>query len=487
MQTSLCLVTCALMLAQTGDRAEWQLSPQLASGTELLYRGELLEEDLGPQFQRQTRYRLDATLLVLEAGVKDWQVAFLTTLTRIDAKEPMSKPDNDGKRPPAKTAAEMPASLRIELAKVETQGRVRNKDGRLVQIPLKGIPTLESGFFVAVPLTKVGRNYTWDAPEEGRTPLRWQVVGTESSGGILCIKLVGVQQSEDWEQGRADHVAWRRRDTIWLHPQFHVAQRVERIIERREPARQHPTERVTVRYELESPLKYPSIVFNERRQEILKAADFYDTTQALIQDPTRNRATMDAQITRIAHFVDRGRDLAYRPVFAHLVSTLENAKKAEAPVPLGQEESAPLPTLRGIGVGHRAPDFLISAFTQEEPTRFQAKSEKPTLVFFYSPTSTMTREILMYARQLSQRKGTPVRVLAFAVAPDAELVRKQHQEFRLNIPIHDGNGMRLTFGVEQTPRFVVIDREGLITFTQTGWGLHTPFELDDVFERCQKK
>ena len=53
--------------------------------------------------------------------------------------------------------------------------------------------------------------------------MRWQVVGTESSGGVACIKLVGVQQSDDWERTRADHVAWRRRDVIWLHPQHKVA------------------------------------------------------------------------------------------------------------------------------------------------------------------------------------------------------------------------------------------------------------------------
>ena len=40
--------------------------------------------------------------------------------------------------------------------------------------------------------------------------------------------------------------------------------------------------------------------------------------------------------------------------------------------------------------------------------------------------------------------------------------------------------MRLTFGVEQTPRIVVIDSDGLIAFTQTGWGVFTAEELDEV-------
>ena len=34
---------------------------------------------------------------------------------------------------------------------------------------------------------------------------------------------------------------------------------------------------------------------------------------------------------------------------------------------------------------------------------------------------------------------------------------------------------------------MVIDSDGLIAFTQTGWGVFTAEELDEVLARCQKK
>src|ERR1051325_6670721 len=325
MNPSICLLSC-LLLAQGSERAEYQLTPQLAAGLELLYRGEFLEEDLGQNYQRQTRYRLETSMLVLEAGVKERQVAFLTTLRLDDGRDP--------KNPliPKTQGYDGPSSLRLELAKVdELEGRIRGLDKRLMQIPLQGPAMLEHGFLVPAPLTKVGRNHSWDVPEEGRPLMRWQVVGTETCGGVACVKLVGVQQTEDWERGRADQVAWRRRDVIWLRPQLNVAQKVERVIERRDPARNYPTERVSVHYELDSHLKYPHLGFHERRDEMLKASEMYDLTQKLIRQPAQDRRKIDIQIQALALHLDKTQATPYRHVFVHLKSVLENAKKTETP------------------------------------------------------------------------------------------------------------------------------------------------------------
>ena len=65
-------------------------------------------------------------------------------------------------------------------------------------------------------------------------PLRtWQVAGTELLAGTTCVKLTGAQQSEHWASPRADDVAWRRKDTVWLAPRLGIAQKIERVIERR--------------------------------------------------------------------------------------------------------------------------------------------------------------------------------------------------------------------------------------------------------------
>ena len=124
---------------------------------------------------------------------------------------------------------------------------------------------------VEVPITKVSRDQFWEVNEGGRPPRTWQAVGAELCGNVTCIKLIGNQQSDDWDRPRADHAAWRRRDTVWLKPQVWVAQKVERVIERRDPAHRDPTQRSTVRYELDSSLRYPGRLLDDRRQEILKA------------------------------------------------------------------------------------------------------------------------------------------------------------------------------------------------------------------------
>jgi hypothetical protein len=475
MNTSIYLLSCALTLAQprTIDKADWQLTPQLAPGLELIYRGEYLDDDLAPHVQRQRKYRLDTTVLVLEAGVKDWQVGMITALTLQDAREADKK-------------AGGLTSMRLEFGKIELQGRLRHMDNKLMPIPIKGPATIEGGFVLPVPLVKVGRNHAWDVGEEDRPTTRWQVVGAESVGGLTCVKIAGVQQTPDWEKPRADQVAWRRRDTIWLHPQLNVAQRVERIIERRDPARDAPTERMTVRYDLESHLQYPGASFNERRQEMHKAVKLFEETQSLTRQPAQNAVPITIMLKRVGMDLDRPQGSPYRKVFAHLKMVLENAQKGEVPVPHAVEEPGVVPS-RAVVLGQRMHDFAVSSLTQEQVTHYKGQQGKPVLVFFYNPATQLGKDVITYAKKLSDNKKQPITLMAMAVTQDTELVRRQHEEMKLAFPILDGNGLRLTFDAAQTPRFVLIDAEGMVRFTQTGWGFQTPYEIDAVLERCRKK
>jgi hypothetical protein len=58
-------------MGQATDRTEWQLSPQLSPGLELVYTGAYLEESLIPHVQHQRHYRIETHVLVHEIGVKD--------------------------------------------------------------------------------------------------------------------------------------------------------------------------------------------------------------------------------------------------------------------------------------------------------------------------------------------------------------------------------------------------------------------------------
>lgn len=474
MITSVYLLSCALILGQPPERADWQLTPQLSPGLELVYRGEYIDEKLIPNVQHQQSYRLDANILILDAGEKDWQVAIQTSLRLQDVRGIVDKKRIG------------PTSMRLELARVDWNGRVRSIDKKLLEIPVKGPPTLESAFVAPVPLTKVGKNHAWDIAIEGKPAMHWKVVGTESSGGITCIKLTSLQQTADWELPRADSTAWRRRDTLWLHPQLNIAQKVERIIERKAPARDAPTERTTVRYELESHLRYPNSLFLDRKQEIVQACKFFNDMTALVKQPAQNRAQIDVLFQRVSSQLERQPNSPYRKTFAHLKTVLEIARKGEVPVPHGNEDPPPLP-VKTVSIGQRSPDFVVSALTQEPTVSLKSFADKPVLIFFYNPGTALGKEVIAHAKNVYDKHSVNVGIMALAVTDDVELVRTQHRSLKLAFPILDGNGMRLTFGADQTPRFIILDSQGLVRFAQTGWGVHTSTEIDEIIDRCLQK
>jgi peroxiredoxin len=159
----------------------------------------------------------------------------------------------------------------------------------------------------------------------------------------------------------------------------------------------------------------------------------------------------------------------YRKAVLHIKAVLEKAQKGDVAVPHVPDD--PLPqAAKAVGIGERVTDFAVSGLTEEKTARFQNYQGKPILVFFYNPTTPLGKEVLTYVKQLSEKQTGRLEIMAMAVTNDADVAKKQHQEMRLLFPIFDGNGLRLTFGAEQTPRFVVVDSSGLVRLAQTGWG-----------------
>src|SRR5947209_9085297 len=116
MVAKLCLLTCALTVAQPADRSAWLLRPQLARGQELVYSGSFTEEAQTPGVHFQRTYRLDLNVFVLEAAPRQWEAAFLTVLTLKNNR-------------PERNAAGQPTSVRLELAEIDARGRVRGRPG----------------------------------------------------------------------------------------------------------------------------------------------------------------------------------------------------------------------------------------------------------------------------------------------------------------------------------------------------------------------
>ena len=467
----ICMLALSLTLGQLVERGDWRLSPQLPRGQELVYTGTYLHESLAPNVKHQKEYRLQATLFVLDAARQHTDVALMTCLAEQDP------------RPGA--PAGKAVSVRFELARLDPQGRLRTLDKKPLSLSVNGPATLEFGFFVEVPLTAVGKNALWDVSEAERPTRTWQVAGTEPCAGITCLKLVGTQQSSDWDRPRADQTAWRRKDVVWLMPQLNVALKVERVVERRAPAHQRPTQRDTVRYELESKLRYPGRMFEDRRREITALHKLCAEAAPLLRQPALYRMQFDNLLHKVAYHLEHQPATPYRKAVLHFKRELEAARRGDLPPdPAGTEDI--VQAVRKVGVGERMPDFVLASLTEKQPVRSQKLFGRPSLVVFYNPATAMGRDVLLYAKGLCEKHAGKVQILALALTATPEVAVKQHAELRLPFPVLDGHGLRLTLAVENTPRLVLFDAGGVVRWEVTGWGDHVPGEIAQELRRCWK-
>jgi peroxiredoxin len=476
MVKSICMLAVSLTMGQLVERGDARLTPQLPRGQELVYTGTYLDEALAPNVNHQKWYRLETTLFVLEASKKATDVAIMTALTEHDPRP----------TPPANPQAPRPTSVRFEMGRLDIQGRLRALDDKPFSIALNGPPTLEFGFLVEVPLTPVGKNTVWDVTEEGRPTRTWQVAGTEACTGITCLKLVAAQQSPDWDQPRADQTAWRRKDVVWLAPQLNVALKVERTIERRDPAHKLPTHRFTVRFELESKLRYPGKMYDDRKHEIEALKKFHDEAGPLLTQPALYGTQLDSVLQKVAYHLERQPATPYRKAVLHFKQGLEAARRGDLPPDAPMPEDIIPAVVRKLGVGERMPDFVLASFTEKAPVHLKEVLGQPTLVVFYNPSTAMGRNVLLYAKDLCERHVGKVNVLAMALTASPEAAAKQHAELRLPFPVLDGHGLRLTLAVEHTPRFVLLDAAGVIRWEVTGWGDHVPGEIAQELRQCLK-
>jgi hypothetical protein len=475
---ALILGACALTLAQPPGRGDWLLLPQLARGQEFTYSGTYTEETAEGGVRRPRTYRLESTLLVLGSDAKKWDVAFLTVLTL--------RNQLPG-QPPGPTPATAPSSVRLEVAEVDGQGRVKTKGGGSLLAPLDGPPTAEVGALVEAPRSYLRAGDTWPATEPGRPTRLWQVAGTEAINSTQCVKLVGVQQSDDWERPRADRAGWRRTDTVWLSPQQGVAYKVMRILERREAARETPTFRAVVEYQRESLVNCPGRMFDACTREIEQAVKFQREAEPLLRQPDLYRPQLETLLRRIAFHLQQPPTVGpYRKAVVQVQKRVEAARRGEV-TPDPGSDADPDPVIPRAVPGQRVPDFVVSELVNHQTVQLYRQLGRPVLLLFYNPTSEMSPTVLRFGRDLLEKHRPRLTVLALAVTEDEELVRKQSAELRLPFPVLDGRSLHQTFGVDGTPRLVVLDGDGIFRGGYTGWGAHTPHEVSKELERWLPK
>jgi peroxiredoxin len=481
MVETLLLLGCALVPGQAPDRVpsspvrpveearrtgagDWLIAPRLLRSQELVYRGSFSEstDSLGIHFSRA--YRMDLRLFVLDVTPKGTEVTFLTTW-RVRDLQPNQI---------AQGIDQPPNSVRLEVAQVDPLARLVPPTGVRLQVPLDALPTLECGVFIEAPDHKLNLNEIWETTEEGRPPMVWRVLGTEQANGTTCVKLLGVQQSTDWDKPRADRTSWRRVDTVWMSSRLGVAVRVERVIERREPARQEVTQKSTLRYDLESSLQFPGNLADDRRQEISRARAFAESAAPLLATPTKVAAQLNALNNKINFALDNSPATPYRDAILQVRRRVEAARRGEVVAPLAEDTVARSPV---ANLGELAPDFVAPDLVTHESARLQHWRGKPILLVFFHPASVNANELLRFSQQLTTTYPTQMTVIGMSMVEDTDKVLKQRSDLGLTFPLLKGNGLRASYALEATPKMVLIDPNGFVRAAWTGWGAETPAEV----------
>lgn len=464
MVASFYLVGCVLAIAQpAAPGGDGSVETHLNRSQELVYRGTFSETALSPRVQCERAYRVETRIFVLDTQPKAVDAAIMTVLKPRDT-HPVQPGGNDAGI----------SSVRLERVQLDPQGKLTSIRGISLNIPLDSVPLLECGAFVEVPKGRLGVEQTWQVSEENRPPRGWRVAGTELANGVSCLKLVGTQQSDDWEHPRGDSSAWRRTDTVWLAPKAGYAQRVERIIERLEPGSHEPSSKSVLRYELESGLTYPGNHAEDRRQEITQALAFRDAAVPFVQNPARAKEALNLLGNRITSFLDNQTATPYRAALLLVKQRVDAAKKGEILLTTPETDVAP-PTVAEIG--QVAPDFLAVDMNSTKTTQLRKWLGRPVLLVFYHPASTIGPELLTFAERLAATYPEGIQVITLAMSDDAELVRKQRTELKLTVPALNGVGLRISYNVEATPKLVLLDGQEIVRGLWTGWGPQTPGEV----------
>jgi peroxiredoxin len=460
---------CVLAVAQPAERSEWVLTPRLNRAQELIYRGTFNEEASGSGVQFSRSYRMETRVLVLETSAQGADVAILTVY-RVRENQPPAgirvAPTND---------EGSVCSVRLEPARIDLQGRVTPTDRvASFSVPLDSLPTVECGAFVEAPRGRIDGKQTWETSEDGLPARVWKIAGSEMINGSSCVMLLGVQKSDDWDRPRGDRAAWRRQDTVWVAPGG-IAQRVERVIERREPARTEATQRTTLRYELDSNIQYPPQLLADRRREIQQARTFAESAAPYLAAPAKYTSQLEVLRNKINYHLENQPPTPYREAVLQVRRRVEAGLRGESPPIVLTSETTLAATM--VNIGRPAPDFIAPDFTNRESARLRRWEGRPILMVFYAPSSGTAEELLQFAQSVQERFRDQVAVVGLAMTDDGERVLKQREELNASFPVLNGNGLRMSYGVDATPRMVLLDAGAVVRGIYVGWGSETRNEV----------
>jgi peroxiredoxin len=226
-------------------------------------------------------------------------------------------------------------------------------------------------------------------------------------------------------------------------------------------------------------------LFENRRRELREYHALADAAAPLLREPERTgRQAVEVLAAKIMSYVQDNPATPYREAILQLKRRLETLERGDAVSIEASEEANPVTPKAALGLP--GPDFLVSDLTTRESLRLRRLLGQPILLVFFSPGSKSCRELLQFAQEQLEAQPKGIRVLGLAVSDDTQLVARERQELKLSFPIAAGQGLRLTYGVDATPKIVLLDADGIVRGGYVGWGPEMPRLIQDELSRCKK-
>ena len=456
-------------------QGEWQAPLRLTPALENVYRGTVNEECFTPQTQYARSYRLESRVLVLEPEQDGWGMAFLTTLREKDAVRGSSTLNRDN----------AVAVSRLVKARIDSLGHLEADQPNGLKTNGPGVAVHETGMVVELPPGKMRQGESWETSEGDGPVTLWEVKGKEVLQGNACVVLLGEQKTETWDKPRADRGAWKQVDKVWISQRTGLAAKVERTLEKREPARQDVAERVVVRYELDSSVQYPKPLYEDRVKDVEQTLKLASGVEPLMGQGVRQAGAMGQLLKKTEKVFEVYPPTPYRAAFALEKKRVESAMRGEMPAP---EPGRILDGIAGekpkrstaAAVGTSAPDFTVPRLGGQGSLALRNCRGSHVLVVFYNPAAPMTEEVLLQAQQWSRYgQGKDLTVLPLTVRPESSSNQNWARILGKELPIYDGSGLRITYGVEVTPRLVLVDKEGTVRALHEGWGGETRQQCEE--------
>lgn len=435
----------------------------LAPAQEFIYRGTFQEDFLTNQVQHGRTWRVESRFLIL-GEERGYRVGGFTQIRPKETRSPGAAKDTTPRvEEPGNNASH------VVLAKVLPNGQVNTEEKSDRAIALEGLPLRDMPLFVGLPLDTRQAADGWKSQETGRPDWNWTLVGREAVQGTRCLVLEGVQSPPEWEKPRADRQSWQRKAKLWVSPGTGLVHRWEKTYERRDPARSYVSLRTISKGELDSTLGYPGQLFEDRRRELVLAFQAQEDTLSLSDDFARNTRALDGLGRQLKTHMSEAPSTPYRVAIQGVLRKIELAKKGELP-PRTDEEVAGSDSEVGPAIGKVAPDFLVPSLDKAGTVSLRNWKNKPILLLFYHPDSQSAVSCLSFAELIQKENKGKIHVIGLSVLGDARKVTIQKETMKLSFPLLDGGGLKISYGLDATPKWYLLDNQMIIRAIHSGWG-----------------